>query len=161
MAEPVKGKPSRLWRIVFVISLAFNLAVVGLVVGAVASGRLGGGPPRAIDLGLGPVARVLEPQERRAIGFAIRRNTDLRRGDMRAQMALMIASLRQEPFDADALHDLITQQRARLGQVQDVAQDAFIAQIAAMSPERRAAFADALERELSAQRQPRDRRSGG
>ncbi len=159
MAEPVSSKPSRLWRMIFVISLALNLAVVGLVVGAVASGRLGDGPPRAFDLGLGPVARALDPQERRAIGMALRRDAGLRRGEMRAQTALMIASLRQDPFNPDALRDVIAEQRARLGDIQNAAQEAFINQITAMSPERRAAFADVLEQELS--RPPRERRSGG
>ena len=159
MAEPGKTGPSRLWRIVFVISLALNLAVVGLVIGAVASGRMGDGPPRAFDLGLGPVSRALDPQDRRAIGLSLRGRTDLRRGDLRAQTALMVAGLRQEPFDPEAMRALMNSQRARFGAVQDAAQAALIDRIAGMSPERRAAFADRLERELS--RPPRNRGSGG
>lgn len=157
MVDEVKTKtgPSRLWRVVLVLSLALNLAVVGMVVGASVSGRFGDRPPRSFDFGLGPVARALEPRERRQIGLAMRRDGALRDMDLRGNAAEMIAALRAAPFDAGALQDLMAVQAERVTLLQRNAQAALLDQISAMSPERRAAFADRLQEELS---RGRDRR---
>lgn len=153
-----KPGPSRLWRIVLVGSLALNLAVAGLVVGAAVSGRFGDRPPRSFDFGLGPVALALDPAERRAIGGAMRRDGALRAGDPRRNAAAMVAALRAEPFDPDQLQDLMTAHNNQVATLQRKALAALMDQIIAMSPERRAAFADRLQQELS---RGRDRRSGG
>ena len=158
MADMSKTGPSRVWRGVLVLSLAMNLAVVGLVVGAGVSGRFGDRPPRSFDFGLGPVARALEPRERRQIGLALRRDGALRDMDLRGNAAAMIAALRADPFDAGQLQDLMVAQAGQMATLQRNAQAAFLDQITAMSPHRRAAFADRLQEELS---RGRDRRSGG
>ena len=41
MADLVQTRPSRIWRIVLVVSLALNLAVAGMIGGALVSGRFG------------------------------------------------------------------------------------------------------------------------
>ncbi len=153
--------PSRLWRIVLVVSLALNLAVVGLVTGAAVSGRLGDGPPRSFDFGLGPVARALSPQERRSIGIALRREGGMRNLNLRDRADNMITVLRSEPFDRDALQELMRGQSDAMAQLQTRAQTALLDQISQMSPERRADFADSLQDELSKARPPRLRGSGG
>ena len=158
MADVSKTGPSRVWRVVLVLSLALNLAVVGMVVGAGVSGRFGDRPPRSFDFGLGPVARALEPRERRQIGLALRRDGALRDMDLRGNAAAMIAALRADPFDAGQLQDLMVAQAGQMATLQRNAQAAFLDQITAMSPDRRAAFADRLQEELS---RGRDRRSGG
>ncbi len=143
------GKPRRLWQIVLVCSLALNLAVAGVVVGVVASGRIGDGPPRSFDLGVGPVARALAPQERRAVGRSLRQDRALRDVDMRARVDRMIAVLRADPFEPDDLRAVLAAQSAEMSQVQARAQDALLVVIAAMTPERRAAFAQDLSEQRS------------
>lgn len=154
-------RPSRLWRIVLALSLALNLAVVGLVVGSLASGRMGDGPPRSFDLGLGPVSRALSQEERRDIGRSLRQDRVLRDFDFRDRINGMTDILTTEPFDPDALAVLMDAQAARITSVQAKAQDAFLEQIVAMTPERRRAFADQLMQEMSKDRPRRESRSGG
>lgn len=155
------ARPSRLWRIVLMVSLALNLAVVGVVAGSLFSGKLREGPPRSFDLGLGPVSRALEPQERRNIGRSLRQDRSLRDMDLRGRVEDMVAALQAEPFDADALRRLMDEQAASMAGIQAKAQAATLEQIIAMSPERRRAFADRLIEELSRRRAPRERNSGG
>lgn len=155
------SRPSRLWRIVLVVSLALNLAIAGIVVGAVVSGRAGDGPPRSFELGIGPMARALEPQERRAIGRALRQDRSLRGVDFRGRVNDMIAALRAEPFDPEALRALMEEQSASIAGIQAKAQDATLSQIIAMTPDRRRAFADQVAEELSQIRPFRARNSGG
>jgi hypothetical protein len=150
-----------MWRIALVLSLALNLAVVGIVVGSYASGRVGDGPPRSFDLGLGPVSRALLPEERREIGRNLRQNRVMRDVDLRDRVDGMSAVLRAEPFDPEALRVLMDDQAAQISNVQAKAQDAFLAQIAAMTPERRRMFADQLLQEMSKDRRRRSDNSGG
>lgn len=156
------GKPRRLWQIVLVCSLALNLAVAGVVVGAMASGRVGEGPPRSFDLGVGPVARALTPQERRQIGRSLRQDRVLRNVDLRARMDQMVAVLNADPFEPETLRGLLAAQTAEMSQVQAQAQDALVATIAAMTPERRAAFAqDLVQAQLDARKRLPRPPSGG
>lgn len=149
------GGPQRAWRIVLVISLALNLVVVGVIVGAAVSGRFGDRPPRSFDFGLGPVARALEPAERRSIGRALRRDQALRGVDPRAHATGIIAALRADPFDQAAFAALLAAQTGRIAALQNKAQAVLVDQIAMMSPDRREIFADRLQAELS-----RDRTGG-
>lgn len=158
MADDVtpRAKLSRRMRILLVLSLALNLAVIGLIVGAGVSGRFGDRPPRSFDFGLGPVARALESDERRAIGRELRRDGALRGYDMRQGANDMVAALRAEPFEPETLRELMALQAAHVGQLQRSAQDALLDQITTMTPERRAAFAEKLEQELQRGRTRRD-----
>lgn len=146
--NPAAGKPRRLWKIVLVASLALNLAVAGLVVGTVLSGRLGDGPPRNFDLGLGPVARALEPQERRSMGRDMRQSRVLRDVDLRGRSEALIAALKADPFDPAQVSALLDAQAAQLARVQQTAQAALLRAIINMTPERRAAFAASLQAEM-------------
>ncbi|WP_342076303.1 periplasmic heavy metal sensor [Yoonia sp. SS1-5] len=159
MADPKVAKPARMLRVALVISLALNLLIVGIVVGAAASGKFANGPPRAFDLGFGPVGRALDRDERRAIGTAMRRDADLRAMNPRAHVAQMVDVLRQVPFDPDALTAVMQTRQAQMSQIQSKAQANLVAQITAMSPERRQIFADRLAQEL--QRPRNDRKSSG
>lgn len=149
-------RPSRLWRVVLVVSLALNLAVAGLVGGAFVSGRFADGPPNRIDFGLGPVSRALSGDDRRAIGRALRQDSTLRGQDLRAQMTAITTALRADPFDTAVLQDLLDDQATRLSQVQASARAAVVDRISAMSAADRRAFADRLEDELQRNRRPRD-----
>ncbi|HEV8033419.1 periplasmic heavy metal sensor [Yoonia sp.] len=156
-----QARPSRLWQIVLVLSLALNLAVVGVVVGSAASGRWGDGPPRSFDLGLAPIARALEPQERRAIGRKLREDRSLRDFDLRDRVNRVVTALRADPFDPDVLRALLAEQSERITAVQATAQEVVVEQIIAMTPERRRAFAEQVLEEMARARSLRDRSSGG
>ena len=158
--ENATSRPSRLWRIILVISLALNLAVAGVVVGSMVSGRTGDGPPRSFDLGIGPIARALSPQERRDVGRSLRQDRVLRDVDLRARGTGMVDALKAEPFAPADLRVFLEEQNVQMGNVQSKAQDALLRTIAEMTPERRQEFADQLAQELSKSR-PRQRRSSG
>lgn len=159
MADPTLPgkKPSRLWRAVLVISLALNLAVAGIVIGAVVSGRTGEGGPRSFDLGVGPMARALAPNERRQITRSLRDSRALRDLNPRGRVDRMVAVIVADPFDPAALQTLMAEQSAKVDVMQAQAQSAFLQTITDMTPERRAAFAAALSEELSRPRSPRPR----
>ena len=161
VTDNATAKPKRLWRVVLVVSLALNLAVVGIIAGSIVSGRFGDGPPRSFDLGLGPMSRALEPKERRDIGRNLRENRVLRDYDLRGRIDGIVAALQAEPFDEAALRALLAEQASRVANVQVKAQDAFVAVVADMTPERRAIFAETLREELSKVRPPRERAPSG
>ena len=87
---PQASRPGRLWKIVLVVSLALNLAVAGLVIGAAIKGRFGDGPPRSFDLGAGPISRALEPEERRQIMRDLRQDRALRDFNPRETAAALL-----------------------------------------------------------------------
>lgn len=92
---------------------------------------------------------ALERDERRAIGRELRQNRVLRDLDPRGRAAEMLAVLQAEPFDPDALRAIFAEQSDDLVRVQTRAQDALLETIAAMTPERRAAFAAAVAEEMA------------
>lgn len=140
-------QPRRLWRVVLVLSLALNVAVVGAVAGLVISGRAHDGPPQRLMFDFGPLGRVLDPADRRAIGNAMRRNgaVPFDRKEMRVKIVDLATALRQEPFDAELVARELGSFRSRAERVQQDAQDAFIAHLAAMSADGRRKLVDKLE----------------
>lgn len=136
-------RPARLWRIVLVVSLALNVAVVGLVAGFALRGH-SMGPPARFDLSLGPVAGALSHDHRRAIARALREDGGLRRGGP-AGLDALVAALRADPVDPVAVEDAARQSSEFVRRVQDRAAEALTAQILAMSAEERAALADRIE----------------
>lgn len=146
MDNPSK-KPRRLWRVVLVLSLALNVAVIGAVAGLAISGRAMDGPPQRISFDFGPIGRVLEPADRRAIGHSLRTQgpKPFDRAEMREKMAGLVTALRSEPFDSEAVSREIGSFRKRSDEVQQNAQNAFVAHLASMSAEARAKLADKLE----------------
>ena len=159
--EKATARPSRLWKAVLVCSLALNLAVAGVVVGSMASGRFGDGPPRSFDLGIGPITRALYPQERREVGRSLRQNRVLRDVDLRGRVTSIVDTLKAEQFAPDALRVLLEAQNTQMADVQSKAQDALLDTIADMTPARRQEFADQLLEELSKTRTRGPRPSSG
>lgn len=154
-----KPKTSRGVRIILVASLAVNLLVLGLAMGAVFSGRAGG-PPR-FDLNLGPYARALNASDRQAIGQTLRDRNDLRPmagGERRAAKQAFLDALRADPFDPTLIEDQLSAQRDRTMRLVNAGQAAMIERINGMSNEQRVQFADRLDRELRHHPAPRDRR---
>ena len=144
--EKVQG-PRKVWKFLFVLSLALNVAVIGLVVG-VGYRFANGKPPQAFEFGLGPIGMALSPQQRREIGRSLRENANVRgmsrpRNDR--MTAQVIDALRSEPFDKEVLQQALSSSRERAQLLQAAARDAFIAQVEAMSGDERAAFAERIE----------------
>jgi hypothetical protein len=150
-----------MWQIVLVCSLALNLAVVGIIVGSFASGRFGDGPPRSFDLGLGPISRALAPHERREVGRSLRQDRVMRDFDLRGRVSGMVDALKAEPFEPETLLMFLFEQNAQMAEVQSEAQDALLATISQMTPERRVEFADQLMQELKKVRSRQPNPSGG
>lgn len=146
MVDPAATRLRRVWRIILVLSLALNIAIVGMVAGFVLrNGKAG--PPRGFDLSLGPIGQALDRKDRRAISNALRRHPELRpqrRGQVFAGMDALINAVEAQPFDPDAVRAALQIPLARLQAVQNVAQDALIEQIEEMSDAQRAAFAERL-----------------
>ena len=152
MAETSPQAPrrgvSRFLRVALFLSLALNLAFVGLVAGQVWKAQDGRRPDAVADLGLGPVARALSPAERADLGRDLRRGGGDARRDRRANAEALLAAIRAEPFDPEAVIALLSEQRDRRLAEQARAQRVFAERLAAMSPERRAEFAAALAADL-------------
>lgn len=129
------------------LSLAVNLAVAGLVGGAV----LRGGPLRdqmVRDVGFGPYAEALSPEDRQALRRAfLARQPDLRdlRQSMRQDMQAVVQALRAQPFDAAALESALVAQASRLQSQVQLGQSLLLERLSSMPEADRLAFAHRLE----------------
>ncbi|MBM3615742.1 MAG: periplasmic heavy metal sensor [Alphaproteobacteria bacterium] len=134
------------------ISLALNLAVVGMVAGAMLRDGPGMRGAMVRDLGFGPFTEALSREDRRALRQALfERAPEIRQARQQRQEDLqaLVAILRAEPFDAAALAAAMAEQEARMvGQLR-LGQTILQERIAAMTPEARRGFAERLEDGLS------------
>ena len=134
------------------ISLALNLAVVGMVAGAMLRDGPGMRGAMVRDLGFGPFTEELSRDDRRALRQALfERAPEIRQARQQRQEDLqaLVAILRAEPFDAAALAAAMAEQEARMvGQLR-LGQTVLQERIAAMTPEARRGFAERLEDGLS------------
>lgn len=170
--QPPEPAPTTPWltRAILVISLALNLAVIGVVLGFLAmadrpgpeGGRDGGrGAPGGVErtLGLGPYAGALPGEDRQALidSIAPRREAlKARRSALRQSFEHTLEILRAEDFDRAAMAAQMQQQRAAISENAEIGQEALLDYLATLSPEARASFADRLERRLG--REPGARR---
>ncbi|PRX35085.1 Heavy-metal resistance [Meinhardsimonia xiamenensis] len=157
----------RLTRIALVISLALNLLVAGVVVGALIRGVPWKEGPRAggllRDPGLGPFYHALPDDERRAIAEALasrRAELEAERAALRAQLRSLLEAVRTEPFAADRLRALFAEQDAAITRRRALALELLIERLSAMSPAERARYADRLEALLRKPLRERERRDG-
>ncbi len=145
-AAPMRG--SLRWLLIG--SLTVNFLVVGVVAGSALKWR-DGGSPHAVELSLGPFARALEDDDRRAILRDLMRNDDARpppRRERDATMTALVAALRADPFTLDPVRTLIQNQKDWVTSAQTAAQEAVLGRISAMTPAERASFADRLAHEI-------------
>ena len=151
-----------LWlRLVLGVSLGLNLLIAGLAIGAFARfGDMGGGRAASQTLGAA-MFRELPREDRRALHKGA-----MRRGPHTAQMrqaqATAIATvLRADPFDPEALGDVLQTQAAQRMDWHHTAQLAWLERIAQMSTAERASYADrlydSLTRDHGHHRPPRGR----
>lgn len=149
MSEQVKS--GRGLKIALAMSLALNLAVAGLVLGAM----IGFGPradrddPRLRALGLGPFAIALSREDR--AGFAARIDRESLGAERRSLgmgLRQLGEALRADPFDRTAAEAALARMRAATATLQGVSHTALLDQIAQMPPAERAVLADRLGRAL-------------
>lgn len=147
------GKQGRGWRIVLVVSLALNLAVLGAIGGWVL--RHGIGPDRAhgphaarlATLG-GPLTHALDAEGRATIAAQLRAERGAhaaRRAALRASFEALLADLRAQPFDPARVEARLDTQRAQVTERLATGHALLVAHLAQLSHEDRAAYADRLE----------------
>lgn len=152
-APLASGKPPFRWgRALLFVSLALNLAVLG-VVGGAALGRFGPQRPEiaARDVGFGLFTEALDEQDRKALRRAYgQAKPDIRddRRQMREDLQRVLELLRQEPFDAAALRANLEAGAARMAERQALGQTIILDHLEKMPAAERAAFADRLENSL-------------
>lgn len=144
--------PFRWGRVVLFVSLALNLAVAGVVGGAVL-GRFGHdrNDLAARDIGFGLFTEALTPQDRKALrGAYAQARPDMRaeRQKMRNDLRTILSALRAEPFDVTVLQTALDTGSARIEARQAQGQVVVLDYLQKMSQPDRAALADRLEDSL-------------
>lgn len=159
--EPGAAKPKRWWRVVFGLSLALNLLVIGAVASFVLQGpKSRGGPPGPRDVSA-PYVITLERADKRALRRDMRARLPARdeaRAAHAADYAAFAELLRAEEFDASAATALIDGQMQRAARAQTLGRTLMLERIADMSQSARSAYADRLESWLKNRKARPDRR---
>lgn len=131
-----------------VVSLGINLVVLGLVAGLAFKGPPSPPGPGG-EVGLWRYGAALPEPFRHDLGRELR----ARRGDwagprdgLRAQRAALAAALTAEPFDPGAVASVLEAERELLVALTARGVDLLLEQIGRMSPDQRAAYAEALTR---------------
>ena len=135
--------PRRSWpRWALVASLGLNLVFVGLIAGALING-----PPAPPVPGIGQYVRALPEASRRDLGRRLRASRSDwsgMRAAWHARRSALAAALTAEPFDAAAVAALLEEDRGLAGDLAARGTGLLLAEIGAMSPAERAAYAAAL-----------------
>lgn len=144
--------PFRWGRVALFVSLALNLAVVGVVGGAVL-GRSGHdrNTLAARDIGFGLFNEALTPEDRKALrGAYTQARPDMRaeRQKMRDDLKTILVAIRAEPFDVSVLQKALDTGAARIEARQVQGQQVMLDYLQKMSASDRAALADRLEESL-------------
>ncbi|KAJ02494.1 periplasmic heavy metal sensor [Sulfitobacter mediterraneus] len=148
-------KASRKMRWALGLSLAVNLLFVGAIGGAVYRNADGPGldrhrAPELRSYGT-PYVRALPRKDRRDLHAELKKDNGAvrpSRAERRAQYDNMLAVLRADPFEVDAVRDILKAQGAAAYGMQTAAHSAWLDRISAMSEAERQSYADRLEREL-------------
>ena len=150
VAPPVPPPKGPRWiKAALVASVALNLAVAGLVLGA----WLGDGPRKGMprDLSFGPFSEALSDTDRRAL----RKDLMGRAGEFRtsrdaarAEFETLLATLRADPFDPAAMTTALTAIETRNAERLELGRSLIETRLIEMSVEERMAFADRLEKGL-------------
>ena len=149
------GGMARGWRVVLIVSLALNLAVAGALGGwglrhGIGHGNHGAQSARMAQMA-GPLTRALDAGARADIAARLRADDGARaarRAALREGFIALLAALRAQPFDPDALAARLSAQRAQVSERLEAGHAALVAHLAAMTATERAAYADRLEEKL-------------
>jgi uncharacterized membrane protein len=135
-------------KLLLAVSLAVNLAVLGMLGGAALRGAGDRGRPDVRDIGFGPFTDALSPQDRQELRRAFLQdggNPRAMRQMMRTEVGTLLQVLRTEPLQEAELRAAFNRLRQRGQERLDLGQRLLADHIIAMSPDDRARFADRLE----------------
>lgn len=160
MSETVK-KPRRWLMPLLFASLALNLLIAGIVVGWMASHGGDRRPDYRTVRGLvgEPFLRALPDDQRRAMMQDVLREAPRireSRESLRARFEAFLTALRAEPYDPNAVAELLKEQRDVALRRQDIGERLLLERLNTMTPEQRDAYATALERSFRRLRQRDD-----
>lgn len=152
MTEPnptarVKRRAPLWMRVALTLSLVVNMMVAGVVIGGI-TGRLRHPPPPLGEVNLGAFTPALADEDRKAIRErAAAEGLSMREAmrTARAEQAAIIAALRAEPWDREAVVGLMAQIRSRAATRLDLGGRLVLERLDAMSPGERKALADRME----------------
>ena len=148
-AAPVT--PATNLRRALIASLAVNLAVAGLAVGAFLHGGTDGRTEMVRDLGFGSFDEALRPQDRDVLKQAIRAKSGAvkaTRAELATDATAVIATLRTNPFDPSALDAALAGQAAHLSARIKLGNDTLRDFLTSLPAQDRLDFADRLEHHL-------------
>ena len=144
------GLPGGWLRIALVVSLGLNILLIGVVGGAYLRDwhRQAMRPDRALQMiGLRPYWRAMDPESRARLAKAVREmhGTLRRQGGVNKGFARDFrAALLAEPFDREALQEVLARHADMLARRMSMGQKVLVDRIAEMTPEQRRAFARRL-----------------
>ena len=149
-----EGRPPRWMTVALVVSVAVNLLILGLVVGASFGHDRDDMRTRMAgmrELGATPFVMALEPRDRVALGRALAREAEplrTNRAELRQRFEALLSALRAETFDRASVERLIADQRTAASRRQEIGEAALLQFLEEMSPAERRAYADRLDRSL-------------
>lgn len=149
LSTPRHAAPKGWWRWLMLASLVGNLAVAGLFVGASLSDH--GPRPPAGPAAIGPIARALDPADRRALAEAMRESGPPHAtspAERRARYEALVTAIAAVPFEPDVLAGLLAAMQAEGAAMQDRSEALLLAHITAMDDAGRAALAARLTGEF-------------
>ncbi len=138
-------KPRNPWKILFGISLAINLLIVGAIGGAIL--RVGKGPMAKHHASGFLYMRALNFEDKKSLRKELFRNKDSRkigRAKEYSSYSSAVKILKKDPFDRKAFEELLDQQTKYSKSSQRSARLALAAQIAKMTKEERMIYAKRL-----------------
>jgi uncharacterized membrane protein len=153
-AGPEPRPKRRFWlRALLFVSLALNLAVIGVVGGAMLGKSKRDDAPARVsrELGLGPFLAAMEQADRQVLYKMTReRSGDLKAGrsQWRAAFDESFEVLRADPFDTSRMRALIAQQEQAATAGRRLGQDVLLEHLSTMTLEERRDFADRLEQAM-------------
>ena len=146
MSASTDLKPRNLWKILFGISLAFNLLIVGALGGAIL--RVGKGPLVNHRASGFLYMRALNFEDKKALRKQLFKNKDSRkiiRAKEHSSYSSAVKILRKYPFDRKAFEDLLDQQTKYSKSRPRSARLVLITQIENMTKEERLIYSKRLE----------------
>ena len=139
-------KPRNPWKILFGISLAINLLIVGAIGGAIL--RVGKGPMAKHHASGFLYMRALNFEDKKSLRKELYKNKNTQkigRAKEHSSYSSAVKILKKDPFDRKAFEELLDQQTKFSKSSQRSARLALVAQIAKMTKEERSIYSERLE----------------
>ena len=146
MSNSTDLKQRNLWKILFGISLAINLLIIGALGGALS--RAGKGPMVKHRASGFLYMRALNFEDKKVLRKKLFRNKDSRKIIREKEHSSYISAvkiLKKYPFDRKAFEDLLDEQTKHSKSRQSSARVALVTQITGMTKEERLIYSERLE----------------